>query len=68
MPSNVWSVLRVEIAGHQVKAYLNNSLLIDYEADRSVGGYLGLWTKADSVTEFDSFEFGTPEAMKTVGF
>ncbi|MBI5569047.1 MAG: pyruvate, phosphate dikinase [Desulfomonile tiedjei] len=52
--SNTWYDLRVETAGTQVKAYLDGRLLIDYEANRSSEGYLGLWTKADSVTEFDS--------------
>jgi pyruvate,water dikinase len=51
---NRWYDLSVETAGHSVKAYLNDKLLIDYETNRSMEGYLGLWTKADSVTEFDS--------------
>jgi pyruvate, water dikinase len=68
IPSNVWYTLQVEVAGSQVKAYLNDGLLIEYEVDRSLEGYVGLWTKADSVTEFDSLEFGTPGGMRTVGF
>jgi pyruvate, water dikinase len=52
--SDRWYDLSVETAGHHVKGYLDGKLLIDYEANRSMEGYLGLWTKADSVTEFDS--------------
>jgi pyruvate,water dikinase len=46
--------MKVEFAGSHIRAYLDNELLIDYEANRSIDGYVGLWTKADSVTEFDS--------------
>ncbi len=52
--SNRWYDLKVETAGSHVKAYLDGKLLMDYEANRTMEGYLGLWTKADSVTEFDS--------------
>jgi pyruvate, water dikinase len=55
--SNTWYDLKVETAGSHVQAYLDGELLVDYEANRSMEGYLGLWTKADSVTEFDSLVF-----------
>jgi pyruvate, water dikinase len=55
--SNTWYDLKVETAGSHVKAYLDGKLLMDYEANRTMEGYLGLWTKADSVTEFDSLIF-----------
>jgi pyruvate, water dikinase len=56
--SNTWYNVEVRTAGSHVQAYLDNELLIDYEASRSMEGYLGLWTKADSVTEFESLKFG----------
>jgi pyruvate, water dikinase len=52
--SNRWYDLKAETAGSHVKAYLDGKLLMDYEANRTMEGYLGLWTKADSVTEFES--------------
>ncbi|MEW6532835.1 MAG: PEP/pyruvate-binding domain-containing protein [Thermodesulfobacteriota bacterium] len=55
--SNTWHALRVETSGSRAKCYFNDGLLIDHVADRTLEGYLGLWTKADSVTEFHSFEF-----------
>jgi pyruvate,water dikinase len=52
--SKTWYELRVETSGSHVKGYVDERLLVDYEANRSMEGYLGLWSKADSVTEFDS--------------
>jgi pyruvate,water dikinase len=48
--------LQVEITGSRVKAYLDKSLLMEYEAGLPLDGYVGLWTKADSVTEFGTLE------------
>jgi pyruvate,water dikinase len=48
-----WYRIRAEISGHTLKGYLNDVLLIEYTAERPLGGYVGLWTKADSVTCFD---------------
>jgi len=36
-----------------IKGYLDDELLIEYTAARSLKGYVGLWTKADSVTFFE---------------
>jgi len=48
-----WYRIRAEISGHTLKGYLNDVLLIAYTAERPLNGYVGLWTKADSVTCFD---------------
>jgi pyruvate, water dikinase len=48
-----WYLLSVEIAGDTLKGYLNEALLLEYQADRPLPGYVGLWTKADSVTSFE---------------
>ncbi len=47
-----WHLLRVETEGQHLKAFINDQQVIEYEAERSLSGYLGLWTKADSVTLF----------------
>jgi pyruvate,water dikinase len=49
-----WRLLAVEFSGHTLKGYLDGELLIEYSADRPLRGYVGLWTKADSVTYFDA--------------
>ena len=47
-----WHHLRVETDGQHIKAFINDQQVMEYEAERSLSGYLGLWTKADSVTLF----------------
>jgi hypothetical protein len=51
-----WHSLRVVALGARIQAWLDGTLLIDHE-DRSFDvGHVGLWTKADAVTEFDDLE------------
>jgi pyruvate,water dikinase len=49
---NVWHRLRVTISGRCIQAFLEDRLIVEYEADRGLEGHVGLWTKADSVTLF----------------
>ncbi len=51
--SGQWHELRVEVRERDIRCFLNNRVVLEYEADRPVHGYVGLWTKADSVTFFD---------------
>ncbi len=54
VPSGKWSTLRVVAAGPRFEVYLNGTKL--YEVEDSTftqGGRVGVWTKADSVTQFD---------------
>lgn len=51
-----WHTIRVVAKGDQVQAFLDGKLQIDHQDSTYAAGYVGLWTKADSVTEFDDFE------------
>jgi hypothetical protein len=51
-----WHTLRVVAKGTKIQAYIGGKLLIDHEDATYKEGYVGLWTKADSVTAFDDFE------------
>jgi len=51
-----WHPIRVVAKGAKVQAYLDRKLLIDHEDKSFSAGWVGLWTKADSVTEFDDLE------------
>src|SRR5215510_10991043 len=51
-----WHRIRVVAKGPRVQAYLDDALLLDHEDKTFTGGWLGLWTKADSVTEFADLE------------
>jgi len=49
--------IRVVAKGTHIQAYLDGKLYIDHIDDSFSKGYIGLWTKADSVTEFDNLKF-----------
>jgi hypothetical protein len=54
VPAGQWSTLRVVGSGRLFEVYLNGSKLYDVEdATFSKPGKVGVWTKADSVTQFD---------------
>lgn len=54
VPKNVWSTLRVTAKGALFTAYLNGQKLFEVEDTTFTGaGRIGVWTKADSVTQFD---------------
>ena len=57
--SRQWHRLRVEFSGKHIKVILDGKSYIDVEDAHIAGaGAVGVWTKADSVTEFDNFSFG----------
>jgi hypothetical protein len=49
-----WHKLQVLATGDRIEAWLDDQHLIDYRDRRFRSGSIGLWTKADSVTAFDS--------------
>ncbi|OLB44017.1 MAG: hypothetical protein AUI04_01405 [Candidatus Rokubacteria bacterium 13_2_20CM_2_64_8] len=56
-----WHTIRVVATGPRVQAYLDNAPLLDHQDKTFTEGWVGLWTKADSVTEFADLEVsGTP--------
>jgi hypothetical protein len=59
VPLNVWHVLRVEFRGKRIRVLLNGKQYIEVDDGHIAGdGAVGVWTKADSVTLFDDFEYG----------
>jgi hypothetical protein len=55
-----WNTLRVEFKASLFTVFFNGKKLFEVEDDtfKEAGG-VGVWTKADSVTLFDNFVFGT---------
>ena len=54
VPANQWSTLRVVANGRLFEVYFNGGKLYEVEdATFSTPGKVGVWTKADSVTQFD---------------
>lgn len=55
-----WHTLRAEFALNRIRVFLNGKLYIELQDDHIAGaGAVGVWTKADSVTAFDDFSYGT---------
>ena len=63
VPGNVWHALRVEFSGEKIKVSLNGKTYIEFQDSHIAGpGTVGVWTKADSVTAFDDFSYGSSKA------
>jgi hypothetical protein len=59
VPASQWHMLRVEFVGTRFKVIFNGQPLYEVEDATFAGpGMVGLWTKADSVTAFNSFLYG----------
>jgi len=57
--SGAWHTLRVDFAGNKFTVTFDGNKVID-ATDESFAnaGKVGVWTKTDSVTEFDNFTYG----------
>ena len=53
---NQYHQIRVVAKGDHIQAYLDGKLELDYHDKTFTKGYVGLWTKEDSVTSFDAFK------------
>jgi hypothetical protein len=57
-----WHTLRVEFAGTRIAVALDGRRVIEFDDKHITGpGAVGVWTKADSVTAFDDFVYGTAQ-------
>ncbi len=63
-----WYQLRVEFSDHHCRCFLDQEMVIDFHADRSLDGYIGLWTKADSVTQFADLTIDSQGRRRAVAF
>jgi hypothetical protein len=60
VPLNIWHTLRAEFSGKRIRVILDGKPYIELEDDHIAGaGAVGVWTKADSVTSFDDFSYGS---------
>ena len=58
--SGVWHTLRVDFSGNKFSVTFDRKKVIEASDDSfSEAGRVGVWTKADSVTLFDDFSYGT---------
>ena len=57
--TNQWHILRVEFSGSAIKVRMDDTQYLELNDNHISGaGAVGVWTKADSVTEFDDFWYG----------
>jgi hypothetical protein len=57
--ANVWHTLRVDFAGNHFTVTYDGRKAFDWDDDTfKDAGRVGVWTKADSVTLFDDFNYG----------
>jgi len=66
--SNIWYDLSVEIRGNIIRGFLDGNPVIEYTADKQVKGFIGVWTKADSVTYFDALTLQMNAQKKVIPF
>ena len=58
--SQMWHTLRVEFRGRHFTVTFDGTRAIDWDDDTfKDAGKVGVWTKADSVTLFDDFTYGS---------
>jgi pyruvate,water dikinase len=72
VPANIhsdrWYDIAVGIQGNTIKGFLDNGPVMTYTTDKPIHGFIGLWTKADSVTEFGNLTVETGGHIRTIDF
>jgi hypothetical protein len=57
VPLNEWHTLKVKMEGNHIECYLDGKKYLDVKDDSiKEAGKVGLWSKADAQTRFDSFK------------
>ena len=65
VPPRVWHRLRVEFSHRRITVALDGRTCIEFiDAHITGPGAVGMWTKADSVTAFDDFSYGSGPASR----
>jgi hypothetical protein len=60
VPGSQWHTLRVEFQGSHFVVMFNGQKALDWDDETfKDAGKVGVWTKADSVTDFDDFTYGS---------
>ncbi|HEX2836046.1 MAG TPA: hypothetical protein VHW00_23780 [Thermoanaerobaculia bacterium] len=50
-----WHRMRIAVNGTQLRGWLDDELLLEYTLEAPVSGKVGLWSKTDSVSQFDDY-------------
>jgi hypothetical protein len=55
IPLGEWHAMRIAVAGTQLRGFLDEKLLLEYTLAEPVSGRVGVWSKTDSVSQFDQY-------------
>jgi len=55
LPMKEWHEIKIAVHGTALQGFLDGQLLIEYELPAPVSGKVGVWSKTDSVSEFESY-------------
>jgi hypothetical protein len=55
IPLGEWHSMRIAVAGTQLRGFLDEKLLLEYTLTEPVSGKVGVWSKTDSVSQFDQY-------------
>jgi hypothetical protein len=55
IPLGEWHTIKVAVAGTQLRGFLDDKPILDYTLAEPVSGKVGVWSKTDSVSQFDQF-------------
>jgi pyruvate,water dikinase len=61
-----WYEIAVAVQGNVLKGYLDGELKLEYTAEIPLYGFVGLWSRADSVSYFDDLVIGFEEGMSNL--
>jgi hypothetical protein len=50
-----WHRMKIQVDGVNLRGYLDDKLLLEYTLPEAVDGKVGLWSKTDSVSQFDDY-------------
>ncbi len=50
-----WHRMKIAVDGVQLRGYLDDELLLEYTLPEPVSGKVGVWSKTDSVSQFDDY-------------
>jgi len=50
-----WHRMRIGVQGTQLRGYLDDELLLEYTLAEPASGKVGVWSKTDSVSQFDDY-------------
>jgi hypothetical protein len=55
IPLGEWHTMKIAVAGTQLRGFLDDKPILDYTLAEPVSGKVGVWSKTDSVSQFDQF-------------